>query len=402
MHTSLLTRSLSRCLSADRRLRRGARGAAVVALTALGLAGCGTAGGYSPAALTAATSTSPVSPFSASFISASTGWLLGRQNCAPVCRLVMRKTVDGGRHWVAVPAPPAPAAGAPIGTVPGSPASAVSKVVFANSSDGWAFGPGLWATHDGGRRWHRVNTRGWTLASLAAGGGRVVAAFGRHPVAGSSEFAQAEVFSARVGTDAWRAVPGASGSDLADMTVVVSGRTGYLTAQRSSSQAQEGTELIAGPASGSGRWRAIPLPCRSYWDFYITLAASPRGTLALGCASQGFPPFREYKRVWTSGNGGRTWHLLASLPMPGYLGEVSVTSGGTVLVSGGHSDVYITREGAKTWHTSPSLNRADVGDGLFATMFTSARGFVLQDSYSAPQVWLTGNDARTWTPVAVR
>jgi hypothetical protein len=35
-------------------------------------------------------------------------------------------------------------------------------------------------------------------------------------------------------------------------------------------------------------------------------------------------------------------------------------------------------------------------------MFTSERGFVLQDSYLAPQLWLTGNDARTWAPVTVR
>jgi hypothetical protein len=147
------------------------------------------------------------------------------------------------------------------------------------------------------------------------------------------------------------------------------------------------------------RWRPIPIPCRTYWDFSITLSAAK--TLALGCASQGFPPFQEYKRVWVSGNGGHTWRQFADLPMHGYLGQVSITPDGTVVVSGGHSDAYISWDGGKSWHTSPSLNGADLGDGLSATMFTDTRGIVLQLSYYFPQIWLTQNRGHTWVPVTI-
>jgi hypothetical protein len=51
------------------------------------------------------------------------------------------------------------------------PAS-VSTVRFADGFDGWAFGPGLWVTHDGARTWRSLDVGGAVLA-LAASGGRV-------------------------------------------------------------------------------------------------------------------------------------------------------------------------------------------------------------------------------------
>src|SRR5258708_7130508 len=103
---------------------------------------------------------------SASFISASAGWLLAVPPCAgyvrPCQTLLLRKTTDGGRTWVAVPAPPAPDQGRP---------GAVSQILFISSRDGWAWGPGLWQTRDGGARWRRGSIGGGPGQSLAGGGG---------------------------------------------------------------------------------------------------------------------------------------------------------------------------------------------------------------------------------------
>ncbi len=115
-----------------------------------------------------------LSAISASFISASAGWLLAVPPCAgyvrPCQTLLLRKTTDGGRTWVAVPAPPAPDQGRP---------GAVSQILFISSRDGWAWGPGLWQTRDGGARWRRVSIGGGPVQSLAVAGGRVLAAAGR-------------------------------------------------------------------------------------------------------------------------------------------------------------------------------------------------------------------------------
>ena len=72
------------------------------------------------------------------------------------------------------------------------------------------------------------------------------------------------------------------------------------------------------------------------------------------------------------------------------------------MVSGGRSDVYISRDGGRSWHTSRSLLRADIGDGLAATMITNRAGFVLQAGLYYGQIWLTRNDGRTWKPVTIR
>jgi photosystem II stability/assembly factor-like uncharacterized protein len=379
--------------------------AALAALVGAASASTGqSAAAYAQQAVSAA-STAPVSPLSASFVSASTGWLLAGAECSTGCKLVMRKTVDGGRRWASAPAPAAPAG--VLDWLPGTPvpASAVVKVHFANNSDGWAYEPGLWWTHDGGRHWARVNTHGWMVLSLASGDGRVIAAFGRDVDSGSAALAQVRVMSAPVRSDRWRPLPGAAGANLAWLGAAVSGRTGYVPAQvRAGAHGGGGasTELLAGPVDGSGRWHLVPLPCHTYWDFVDTVAASPNGKLALGCAGQPLLGLQQYKRVWVSANSGRTWHRFADLPMPGRMIEVSITSAGTVLESGYESDVYITWNGGKSWQTSPSLSSADLGDGLFATMITDADGYVLQNSYYFPQIYFTRNKGHTWKPVSVR
>jgi photosystem II stability/assembly factor-like uncharacterized protein len=93
---------------------------------------------------------------SASFVSAQTGWVLGTRGCSRLpCRALLEKTANGGTAWTSVPAPA-------VSLVPpftGSPLSAVSTVRFENASDGWLFGPGLWATTDSGKHWTELPFR---------------------------------------------------------------------------------------------------------------------------------------------------------------------------------------------------------------------------------------------------
>jgi hypothetical protein len=72
-------------------------------------------------------------------------------------------TDDGGATWHTVPAP-GPAYAANGGSIPGS----VSDLRFANPEVGWAFGPGLHVTFDGGQRWTAPDLGGF-VASLEPG-----------------------------------------------------------------------------------------------------------------------------------------------------------------------------------------------------------------------------------------
>jgi photosystem II stability/assembly factor-like uncharacterized protein len=132
----------------------------------------------------------------------------------------------------------------------------------------------------------------------------------------------------------------------------------------------------------------------------VRLAAAGR-LLVLGYGSQPAAG-TQVKRLYRSADGGNTWRRLARLPALGYLGTISATPAGAIFASGGRSDVYISRDGGRTWHVSPGLRRPDSGDGLAATMITGSEGYVPQASIYHRQIWFTYDAGRHWTPVTVR
>ena len=71
---------------------------------------------------------------------------------------------DGGSDWVGVPAP---RTGLTLPQADTSdPVDDVERVRFSDALNGFAFGPGLWATHDGARTWHRLDVGGHCLGRL--------------------------------------------------------------------------------------------------------------------------------------------------------------------------------------------------------------------------------------------
>jgi len=325
-----------------------------------------------------------------SFVSASTGWLLATP-CADqvrTCRTVlMRKTVDGGRTWFAVPAPDAP----PADMYQGSPpANAVGAIVFSSAREGWAFGPGLWQTRDGGATWRKTSLPGGPVQDLGMAGDRVLAVTGRCGDGGWS--CSFRVYSAAAGSDDWRAVPGAAGTGVRPARLAVSGGLGYVFAMT----ADLGRPLLlTGPADGSARWRSRPEPCRAAWSG--ALAAAPGGGLFLGC---GLEPGagEQVKAAYLSGDGGRSWREVASPPSGGYLGDASMSPGGTIFLSGGRMDLYVSRDRGRSWHQSPSLQNAaglaGAGFPLAGSTITDTAGFAFQAGVDQQQVWLTSDGGR--------
>jgi hypothetical protein len=335
---------------------------------------------------------------SASFVSAAVGWVLGTP-CADqvaTCRtVVMRKTVDGGRTWVASPAPEA----APADIYQGiPPPNAVGSIVFTCGGAGWAFGPALWQTRDGGATWRRLSVPGGPVQDLTVDGGRVLAVTGRCGVDVGA--CSVRVYSAVAGSDDWRPVPGAAGTGVASVQLASSGGVGYLLAVTG----RPGRPLLlAGPVNGAARWRSIPEPCGGASTG--ALAAAPVGQLFLGCGQEPGAG-NQIKACYLSGDGGRSWRRVASPPFGGYLGSASMSPGGTIFLSGSRMDIYVSSDHGASWQSSPSLasaaGLAGAGFPLLASAITDTQAFAVQEGVYQRQLWLTSDGGRRWTPVTVR
>ena len=313
---------------------------------------------------------------------------------AAAATVVMRKTVNGGRTWLAVAAPDAP----PADMYQGSPpANAVGAILFSSAGEGWAFGPALWQTRDGGATWRNMSVPGGPVQDLGMAGDRVLAVTGR---CGSGRWAcRWRVYSAAAGSDDWRPVPGAAGTGAGSAQLVVSGGVGYVLAMT----ADLGKPLLlAGPVNGSARWRPVPVPCSGAWSG--ALAAAPGGGLFLGC---GLEPGagEQLKTAWMSHDAGRNWRKVTSPPSGGYLGGASMSPGGTIFLSGGRMDIYVSRDRGRSLHESPSLDNAaglaGAGLPLAGSTITAIQGFAFQQGVYQQQVWLTSDGGRRWTPVTV-
>ena len=135
----------------------------------------------SPSSASPSSASAPVGfePVSVTFVSADEGWVLGSVPCGSTRCAAIERTGDGGRTWASAPAPKT-AVVSGIGTDTGA-TSGIARLRFATPSDGWAFGPDLWATHDGGASWSKVSVPGLpsgsTMVALETAHGSVHAAF---------------------------------------------------------------------------------------------------------------------------------------------------------------------------------------------------------------------------------
>src|SRR5262249_43066501 len=95
---------------------------------------------------------------SVTFVSTYTGWVIGQAgtpgHCGPpdphICPSVAR-THRARPTWHGMPAP---VTGPPDGS------TGVGQIRSLNGVHGWAFGPQLYATHDGSQAWQRIPTHG--------------------------------------------------------------------------------------------------------------------------------------------------------------------------------------------------------------------------------------------------
>jgi photosystem II stability/assembly factor-like uncharacterized protein len=344
-------------------------------------------------------------PLSVTFVGAATGWVMGQslpagqcdQPAAPAC-IVLRRTDSGGASWRTVHAPPAHGPNGPTG---------VSQIRFLTRSDGWAFGPQLWATHNAGRTWTQIATGGQRVTALEARGRRVFAVWARCAGTGAafaSHCTAFTVYSSPAGSDAWApaltapvSAPRPAGGAA---SLLLTGTTAYLLPPAGS--------LLAGPLTGAslqpvqqvtGTEGGRPASCPAGpaqpggQPSGALLASEPAGLdlLCTGPAAAG----RQRKTLYTSADGGQTWPRTGPAPPAGTAWFLSGSPSGALLLATSRG-IEVSADGGASW--SAAGGAKPPGGFVYVGMTTATQGVAVPADPAQHAVWFTYDGGRTWQP----
>ena len=354
-------------------------------------------------------------PTSVTFIGTHTGAAIGQAgtpgSCGPpdaaVCTS-LAGTPDYGITWYGVSAP---VTGAPAGS------AGVSGLRFLNARDGWAFGPELWVTHDGGADWAPEPTDGLRVTSLETAGDRAFALFASCAGTGADFAAHCDSFrlySSSLGSDRWQRVPGAA-SDLrvagnaagraAASLVLAAGPvadpaagTGYVLAPSGA--------VLSGPLAG-GPWAvAGQAPCQSAvaqpagWPPSAMLTVGSN-ELFVACTSAAAPGSQGYvKSVWASADDGAHWRQTGAVRGPGIATSLAAAQGGLVVLATS-TCIDVSADGGATWrqaYGSPPGAAAWRPGFSYVGMTDEAHGVAVPADTGLHEVFITVNGGSTWQP----
>jgi hypothetical protein len=360
-------------------------------------------------------------PSSVTWDSTSTGWVMGPAGtpgqCAnadpDICTSIAR-TNDGGQTWQGLPAPNAGDAGFMPGDVTG--------LRFLNSTYGWAFGPALWATDDGGEDWHQVSTGGASVTDLETVNGRAYALFENCTYPGGDANPDCTVGTlktATAGSDVWTPVGGVPsgfsmgadghGSAIIELAGATGTQpaTGYLVAP-------DGT-LYAGPLDGTAWHKAATLPCTPgpansglpQGLFLAPAGATSAGAARLALLCADIPTGTT--SVYLSTDSGASWvrqTQVASTPRTSVPQSLTALPDGTLILAAipGGGDpasggIYLLPPGATQWQPATIADPADAKDSGFTYvgMTSASQGVALGGDPDLHGIWMTMNGGRTWS-----
>jgi photosystem II stability/assembly factor-like uncharacterized protein len=315
---------------------------------------------------------------SVTFVSMQLGWVLGSTGCllSPSCTPVLLRTKDAGRTWTRIPAPSD---------------GNVDEVRFANTEDGWMFGPyssatapDLWATHDGGLRWHRPQLPGIppgvSVSDVEAAAGTVSASFNGNPI---------QIATSPVHLDNWAlsklTLPMSAGP-VPNEQIVLQGSVGWLL--------QVDRVVVGGAHLVNGGWLPWNPPCSQAGGAAVLAASDPSHLVAV-CDEGVYTSVAPAVHAYFSSDGGSTFQPAASSPpnfSPGATGVAMPAPG--VVIMGSLSDLIGTFDGGTTWtvvnHQSSSVIWLEVG------FTTPSQGVAIDGSGG---LFMTIDAGHNWAPV---
>jgi hypothetical protein len=364
-------------------------------------------------------------PTSVTFIGLHTGWVIGQAgtpgHCATQYCTSVARTDDAGQTWQGGPAPLAG---------PADGATGVSQIRFLNLADGWAFGPELFATHDGGQTWTPVSTDGLRVTDLETVGDRAFALFASCAGTGPDFAAQCTsytLYSSSAAASDWTPV-GAATSGLSEgagagqngasqngagqngagqngagqdgaASIVLTGTRGYLLAPN--------RMLYAGPVDGSAPWQAVAsVPCGTGpaqadgLPAGALLGAANATSLVLACTPPAGSGGLQSKLIYSSADGGASWQQIATAPAAGVATSVTASLSGTVVL-GTDQGLDVLAAGGSSWQQA-AVTAAAAGGFSYVGMTSDSQGVAVPADPTAGAVWFTFDGGKSWHPSSIR
>lgn len=328
-------------------------------------------------------------PWSASFVSRTTGFVLGvnpsckTRKCASLVR-----TTNGGKSWVSLPVPA------------GAYGAKVSEVRFANLLDGWLFGPALYVTHDGASTWQRVNVIG-TVSVLATAGGYVDAVVSSCKP-GRECLEQASATGGPFVTVVTGPSGGAGISLRPPVGFVWFGPSGPPSSRLASKM------YATGNLANLQGWNVFPDPCAGVrYSYLSSFVATSATTLYSVC-------------VWNPGAGSETKDVVVTRDAKSHVGGYAPRAGtsdavlaaspaGTLVMTArsGASWLYRSSDGGRKWSIT-TYNDGGLGWGDLG-FITDSEGYVIHGAPSPAvlssgkfhQLLMTHNGGASWRAVSI-
>jgi hypothetical protein len=376
-------------------------------------------------------------PTSVTFVGTGSGLVKGAVigqagtpgHCATSVCTSLAGTSDYGQSWFGVSAPVAPGPSSTAG---------VSQLRFATLSDGWAYGPALYATSRGGWPWNPEDTYGQHVIDVEAVATRAFAVFGTCTGTGvdyATDCTSYSLWTSVAGSRTWTPVQvpkayqqlasASPASSAAPELVISGGTTAYLLTPSGG--------LLSGPTSGGSWHLAGNAPCSPGPGAVSaqpsqspaapgsgTQSSSPGpGAGTQGSASQGYgAEFASGPKLllscesqaaaaqvtlYTSTHGAR-WHRAGSLSVAGNPTSLTsaapgqavlATTSGIEYSANGRTWQAATFTGAGTGKTGPARGFSYVG------MTNATQGVAIPADSSLGEVYVTTDGGSTWQPSPV-
>ena len=326
------------------------------------------------------------SPLSTTWVSLSMGWVLGHAQCPSGDCLALLRSVDAGRSWSAVTGPPALPS---LALAPGG----VHNIRFADQSNGWAFDPELWATHDGGSTWRRQDLAlpgAFRVDALEASAGSV------HATVTRFDSFRTTVYQSLIATDAWRPTSVSMSAGAGPVP-----RAQIVASQGAAWVVQVNRTVTGGARFSNGEWQDWRPPC-----------ADSGGSAYLAAASATYLAARCNEGVWSNGpprtllyistDAGSTFRP-SGVALPASAGGGFDSPRPGMVVSGaygadGHATLLQTLDGGANWSTV--YGSADRTAVLYVGFTSADQGVAILTGESGSTLLMTFDGGRHWSPVS--